>query len=73
MKLSDQALRRIANAQKKATQDNEVWDRYGRAKELLGADALIEELVMAMSTEEALENIEFIERMHDFGSLGEDY
>ena len=35
-------------------------------KDLMGADLLLEELVRAMSDDEAKENFDFIKRMYDF-------
>lgn len=56
---------RVDASERKATQATEVWDKLDILKEFLGADDLLDELLRAMSTEEANENFDFIAQMHD--------
>jgi hypothetical protein len=67
--ITDKGMERLASkiqkSRKDATQDNEVWDKLEHLKGHLGPDQLLEELVQAMSTEEANENFDFIIQMHD--------
>ena len=72
--LSGSALRRIAGLDAKhATVDNEVWDMVDLCRESLGDDEFILALIKAMSTEEALENLEFIVRMYELHAMDEEY
>ena len=50
---------------KKATQDTEIWDLVDRAREFLGDAEFIEGLILAMSDEEARENVEYIIQMNE--------
>ena len=43
-------------------------EKMEELKDLMGADLLLEELVRAMSDDEAEENFNFIERMHGLNS-----
>lgn len=52
-------------SRKRATQDNQAWDLFEKCKEALGPEGLLQEIVLSMSTEEAIETFEFISRMHD--------
>jgi hypothetical protein len=47
------------------TMDEDVWSLYERIVAVLGHETLCEELLRAMSTVEAMENLEFIAQMHD--------
>jgi hypothetical protein len=51
--------------EKQATSDNEVWDLADLLREHLGDSEFIESLLKAMSTEEALENLNFIAQAWD--------
>lgn len=48
-------------------QKKELYDVMAEMKELMGAESLLEELFQAMSSDEAQENLEHIDRMHDLG------
>ena len=43
----------------------ELYENVETMTEQLGADVLLENLVMAMSYDELKENLEYIDRMHD--------
>ena len=43
----------------------ELYDLFTEMKETLGADALLEELFETMSSQEARENLECIDQMHE--------
>ena len=43
-------------------------EKMDELKEIMGADLLLEELVRAMSEDEAKENFDFIKRMHGLNS-----
>ena len=43
----------------------ELYEIVEKMTEQLGADVLLENLVMAMSYDELKTNLEFIDRMHD--------
>ncbi len=45
---------------------------FTEMKEMLGADALLEELFQAMSSQEARENLEHIDQMYDLGLFPEE-
>lgn len=68
LQLSNDQMERVAKfmkGKKEATLDNEVWDLVDTCVMYLGAEELVEELIRAMSTEEAMGNLEFIMRMHE--------
>ena len=52
-------------ARKQNTTDPQVWARYDHAREMMGDGPLLDALLKAMSTEEATQNIEFIERVYE--------
>ena len=51
---------------------DELYDVFTEMKEMFGADALLEELFQAMSSQEAQENLEHIDQMHDLGLFPEE-
>ncbi len=67
--ISKKGLRRIARSARKATMDDKAWDMYEKLREYLGDEGLLESLIRAMDTEEAIENFEFIWRMNDLDSM----
>ena len=48
------------------------WDVYNEMLEHMSGEELAYHLVAAMSTVEAMENFEYIDRCHDLGIFGED-
>lgn len=44
---------------------SDVWDMYETLLEYMGAETLLSELMQAMSSQEARENLEHIAQMHD--------
>lgn len=70
--LSDKSVYRISSRMKNAVSDETIFARFDFAKEMLGADALIDEIVMSMDINEAEETISFIERMHDLPNVLEE-
>ena len=46
---------------------DEVWDIFEEMKEMLGAEELVNELALALSTDELEENLRFIDKNHDLG------
>lgn len=46
---------------------DELYGVFTEMKEMLGADALLEELFSAMSSQEIRENLEHIDQMYDLG------
>ena len=51
---------------------DELYGVFTKMKAMLGADALLEELFQAMSSQEAQENLEHIDQMWDLGLFPED-
>ena len=51
---------------------DELYGVFTKMKTMLGADALLEELFQAMSSQEAQENLEYIDRMCDLGLFPEE-
>jgi len=58
--------------EKKAGTSDAVWDLFEQVREMLGDATLLEELMRAMSSQEAQENLEFIIQMHDLPIGGDD-
>lgn len=54
---------------KYTTQNQTNWANFETLKEYMGAEALLNELMQAMSARECAENLEFIARMHDISIL----
>lgn len=46
---------------------NELMGKMNKLKKLLGADELLLNLALAMSSDELFENLEYIDRMNDTG------
>jgi hypothetical protein len=46
---------------------NRLWNKYEEMKELMGAENLLDELMRALSEDEARENLEWISDQHDLG------
>ena len=44
---------------------NELMEKVDEMVELMGADAVLEELTLAMSSNELQENLEYIDRMNE--------
>ena len=42
-----------------------LYDKYEQMKDLMGADALLEELVQGMSSEELEENLRWVDKNND--------
>lgn len=45
--------------------NNELYEKFEELKEIIGTDALLDELFQALSTDDAYENLEYIDRMND--------
>ena len=44
---------------------NKLFEKMDEMVELMGAEAVLEELARAMSSDELQENLEYIDRMHE--------
>jgi hypothetical protein len=51
---------------------DELYGVFTKMKMMLGADTLLEELFQAMSSQEAQENLEYIDQMCDLGLFPEE-
>lgn len=64
-------MSQVAQVVKKQLNENmehdEVWDIFEEMKEMLGAEELVNELALALSTDELEENLRFIDKNHDLG------
>jgi hypothetical protein len=78
LEIDDVGLKKIAEATqralapKKAEAGDSVWAMYDTLREAMGDTMVLEELLQAMSSQEAQENVEFIARMHDIPLPGID-
>lgn len=52
---------------KESLVNDEDWDRVENIKEMLGADEFIDAIFKQMSNDEAVETLDYIERMYDIG------
>lgn len=50
---------------KRASKDDKEWDKWEFLKEVMGVEALLDEIIVGLSHDEAEEMIEWIARMHD--------
>lgn len=77
MKISKLQLKQIVKEEVekelKETVNTEVWSKVDRLREILGADLLVEELIRAMTTDEAEDNLNYIARNHDIHFNDEEF
>ncbi len=69
--ISDAGIRRLAQLQKTGADDT-AWAMLETLREYMGDTDILEEIMHALSTDEAISNLECIARMHDIPLGGDE-